>query len=241
MNPVFHVVKRVTDGFFPPCFLLVFLCGGFQSLLKRQGELENGTVWSNSSESSDDSSSPALAHPAQRLTASNVPPSTLSSQLSSTPSLSSNQEEDEPEGGEVFSQADPVPNGHPRAACGGDGVPDRAPAQPEAEAEQPKSAEASEGCPDASCLPVGSLVAVQQDAAQDSSPETAPTGAEDGGAEAGGGQQGEASSSSASGQLEDAAAVSGCLRPHTPLVSTAACQSHSHTPLPPPGALPHLR
>ncbi|XP_068597687.1 rho family-interacting cell polarization regulator 1-like [Brachionichthys hirsutus] len=92
----------------------------FYSLLKRQGEMENGTVWSNSSESSDDSSSPALAHHAQRLVASNMLQTTLTSQMSltprkssaSTPSLSSNQEEDEAEAGEVFSQVDPVPNGH---------------------------------------------------------------------------------------------------------------------------------
>ncbi|XP_034536459.1 rho family-interacting cell polarization regulator 2-like [Notolabrus celidotus] len=89
----------------------------FYSLLRRQGEMENGTVWSNSSESSDDSSSPALAHHAQRLAASNLLPT---SQLSltqhkssaSTPSLSSNQEEEETESGEVFSQTDAVPNGH---------------------------------------------------------------------------------------------------------------------------------
>ncbi|XP_013883315.1 protein FAM65A [Austrofundulus limnaeus] len=90
----------------------------FYSLLKRQGEMENGTVWSNSSESSDDSSSPALAH--QRLTASNVLQTAPTAQLSlaphsssvSTPSLSSNQEEDETEGGDVFTQAEAVPNGH---------------------------------------------------------------------------------------------------------------------------------
>ncbi|TMS12833.1 Rho family-interacting cell polarization regulator 1 [Larimichthys crocea] len=54
----------------------------FYSLLKRQGEMENGTVWSNSSESSDDSSSPALAHHAQRLTASNLLQTTLTTPLS---------------------------------------------------------------------------------------------------------------------------------------------------------------
>ncbi|XP_029314189.1 rho family-interacting cell polarization regulator 1-like [Cottoperca gobio] len=97
----------------------------FYSLLKRQGEMENGTVWSNSSESSDDSSSPALAHHAQRLTASNMLQTTLTSQLSftphkssaSTPSLSSNQEEDETEAEEVFSQTDAVPNGHLQTSC----------------------------------------------------------------------------------------------------------------------------
>ncbi|XP_034052864.1 rho family-interacting cell polarization regulator 1-like isoform X2 [Gymnodraco acuticeps] len=97
----------------------------FYSLLRRQGEVENGTVWSNSSESSDDSSSPALAHHAQKLTASNMLQTTLTSQLSftphkssaSTPSLSSNQEEDETEAGEVFSQTDAVPNGHLKTSC----------------------------------------------------------------------------------------------------------------------------
>ncbi|XP_072236601.1 rho family-interacting cell polarization regulator 1-like [Leuresthes tenuis] len=97
----------------------------FYSLLKRQGEMENGTVWSNSSESSDDSSSPALAHHAQRLTASNMLQTTLTTQLSlvphkssaSTPSLSSNQEEDETEGGDVFPQTDAVPNGHLQTSC----------------------------------------------------------------------------------------------------------------------------
>nr|XP_020462733.1 protein FAM65A-like isoform X2 [Monopterus albus] len=106
------------------------------SLLKRQGEIENGTVWSNSSESSDDSSSPAMAHHAQKLTASNMLPTALASQLSSTlhkssastPSLSSNQEEDETEAGEVFSQTDAIPNGHLQTSCShshvGESIPD---------------------------------------------------------------------------------------------------------------------
>nr|XP_020462740.1 protein FAM65A-like isoform X3 [Monopterus albus] len=108
----------------------------FYSLLKRQGEIENGTVWSNSSESSDDSSSPAMAHHAQKLTASNMLPTALASQLSSTlhkssastPSLSSNQEEDETEAGEVFSQTDAIPNGHLQTSCShshvGESIPD---------------------------------------------------------------------------------------------------------------------
>ncbi|KAG7278832.1 hypothetical protein CRUP_010395, partial [Coryphaenoides rupestris] len=95
------------------------------------GELDNGTVWSNSSESSDDSSSPALGHHGQRLAV--APPShallaTPTRQLSfsprqsstSTPSLSSNQGEDEPEEAAAetgFSQmlsarSYSVPNGH---------------------------------------------------------------------------------------------------------------------------------
>lgn len=85
--------------------------------------MENGTVWSNSSESSDDSSSPALAH--QRLTASNALQTAPTTQLSlaphkssvSTPSLSSNQEEDESEGGDVFAQAEAVANGHLHTSC----------------------------------------------------------------------------------------------------------------------------
>lgn len=52
-------------------------------------------------------------------------PTTLTAQLpltprkssASTPSLSSNQEEDETEAGETFSQADAVPNGHLRNPC----------------------------------------------------------------------------------------------------------------------------
>ncbi|KAK2854073.1 hypothetical protein Q5P01_006734 [Channa striata] len=124
----------------------------FYSLLKRQGEMENGTVWSNSSESSDDSSSPALAH--QRLTASNMLQTTLTNQLSltphkssaSTPSLSSNQEEDETEAGEVFSQTEAVPNGHLQTSCSHSPdctVTDRASVQ---------SADISETSADLSCL-----------------------------------------------------------------------------------------
>ncbi|XP_020516879.2 rho family-interacting cell polarization regulator 2 [Labrus bergylta] len=140
----------------------------FYSLLKRQGEMENGTVWSNSSESSDDSSSPALAHHAQRLTASNMLPTTLTSQLSltphrssaSTPSLSSNQEEDETERGEVFSQTDAVPNGHLQthaeqrsADCS---VTDRASVQSADVSET--SADLSCSCPDVSSVAPVSLV-----------------------------------------------------------------------------------
>ncbi|CAL8243241.1 unnamed protein product [Lota lota] len=100
----------------------------FYSLLKRQGELDNGTVWSTSSESSDDSSSPALAHHAQRLAHHAPPPRQLSfaprQSSTSTPSLSSNQGEDEPEeaGAEAgFTQmlgarSFSVPNGHLQGA-----------------------------------------------------------------------------------------------------------------------------
>ncbi|XP_019954403.2 rho family-interacting cell polarization regulator 2-like isoform X2 [Paralichthys olivaceus] len=145
----------------------------FYSLLKRQGEMENGTVWSNSSESSDDSSSPALAHHAQRLTASNMLQSTLTSQLSltphkssvSTPSLSSNQEEDETEAGEVFSQTDAVPNGHLQTSCShsqvGESsldctVTDRASLQSTDLSDT--SVDLSCSCPDVSSVPLVSLV-----------------------------------------------------------------------------------
>ncbi|XP_026233906.1 rho family-interacting cell polarization regulator 1-like [Anabas testudineus] len=132
----------------------------FYSLLKRQGEMENGTVWSNSSESSDDSSSPALAH--QRLTASNMLQTTLTSQLSftphkssaSTPSLSSNQEEDETEAGEVFSQAEAVPNGHLQISCSHSPdctVTDRVSVQSADLSES--SADLSCSCPDVSAVP----------------------------------------------------------------------------------------
>ncbi|PWA17289.1 hypothetical protein CCH79_00010436 [Gambusia affinis] len=127
----------------------------FYSLLKRQGEMENGTVWSNSSESSDDSSSPALAHHTQRLTASNLLQATPTTQLSaaphkssvSTPSLSSNQEEDETEGVDVFPQPEAVPNGHLRASCLDCGAADGASVQSE-DLISEASAELSGCCPD---------------------------------------------------------------------------------------------
>ncbi|XP_043994097.1 rho family-interacting cell polarization regulator 1-like [Gambusia affinis] len=127
----------------------------FYSLLKRQGEMENGTVWSNSSESSDDSSSPALAHHTQRLTASNLLQATPTTQLSaaphkssvSTPSLSSNQEEDETEGMDVFPQPEAVPNGHLRASCSDCGAADGASVQSE-DLISEASAELSGCCPD---------------------------------------------------------------------------------------------
>ncbi|KAL3992944.1 tolloid-like protein 1 [Sarotherodon galilaeus] len=152
----------------------------FYSLLKRQGEMENGTVWSNSSESSDDSSSPALAHHAQRLTASNLLQTTLTTQLSSTPhkssastpSLSSNQEEDETETGEVFPQT----NGHLQASfshgLAGESGPDctatdRVSVQSEELSET--SADLSCSCPDISLPPAAFVPAeVNDDASVDS-------------------------------------------------------------------------
>lgn len=152
--------------------------------------MENGTVWSNSSESSDDSSSPALAHPAQRLTASNLLQTTLTNQLSlsphkssaSTPSLSSNQEEEESETPEVFCLNDSVPNGHLQTTPSDCKVSDRASLQ---------SADLSEtsldlccSCPDVSESPiplVDSLSEVHCNQQKDSVVETTETeeGAED--------------------------------------------------------------
>lgn len=160
----------------------------FYSLLKRQGEVENGTVWSNSSESSDDSSSPALAHPAQRLTASNLLQTTLTNQLSlsphkssaSTPSLSSNQEEEESEAPEVFCLNDSVPNGHLQATPSDCKASDRASLQ---------SADLSEtsldlccSCPDVSESPVplvDSSSEVHSDHQKDSFVETTEAGTGD--------------------------------------------------------------
>ncbi|KAK6294505.1 hypothetical protein J4Q44_G00353350 [Coregonus suidteri] len=95
----------------------------FYSLLRRPGELENGTVWSNSSESSDDSSSPAMGH-THRMMATHSLQTTPTIQISfnprqasvSTPSLSSNQEEGESDATKGFGGTDSVkcalPNGH---------------------------------------------------------------------------------------------------------------------------------
>ncbi|XP_042177023.1 rho family-interacting cell polarization regulator 1 isoform X6 [Oncorhynchus tshawytscha] len=95
----------------------------FYSLLRRPGELENGTVWSNSSESSDDSSSPAMGH-THRMMATHSLQTTPTIQISfnprqssvSTPSLSSNHEEGEPGTTKGFGETDSVKctllNGH---------------------------------------------------------------------------------------------------------------------------------
>lgn len=134
-------------------------------MLKRQGEIENGTVWSNSSESSDDSSSPALAHHAQRLTASNVLQTTLTvscgphKSTASTPSLSSNQEEDETEVGDVFPPADAVSNGHLQSDClagksGSDCPANRRSSVPSEDSEV--SAELSFSCPEESSMSTAS-------------------------------------------------------------------------------------
>lgn len=206
--------------------------------------MENGTVWSNSSESSDDSSSPALAHHAQRLAASNMLQTTLTTQLSftphkssaSTPSLSSNQE-DETEAGEVFSQADAVPNGHLQTSCShsltGESSPDctvtdRASVQSADLSET--SADLSCSCPDVSSAPplmerpdlsesgvpqvCVSAEEGKDDAPEDSSVRAPQTEAEaeDSTTEAGEGHQGGASephqSIQESKQAEDAPTVS---------------------------------
>lgn len=203
--------------------------------------MENGTVWSNSSESSDDSSSPALAHHAQRLTASNMLQTTLITQLSftphkssaSTPSLSSNQEEDETEVGEVFTPADVVPNGHLQTSCSHIGessidcaASDRASVQSADLSDT--SADLSCSCPDVSSVPPVSLIEasdlsassvpqvcvsaeeVQDDASEDSSVQAGHTEAE-----AGEGHQVEASETNQSGkeskQQKDAPTVSSCI------------------------------
>lgn len=224
--------------------ILSCACPPLQSLLKRQGELENGTVWSNSSESSDDSSSPALAHHAQRLTASNMLPTTLTTPLSltphksgaSTPSLSSNQEEDETEAGEVFSQVVAVPNGHLQTSCSHISesstdctAADRASVQSADLSDT--SADLSCSCPDVSAVPPVSLierpdvsassipqvcdsVEGQDEASGDSSVQGGPPEADGSTTEAGEGQRVEAPESDPSvkesNQPEDTPMVSSC-------------------------------
>lgn len=125
-------------------------------------------MWSNSSESSDDSSSPALAHHAQRLAASNVLQTPLAAPLSlthyrksgaSTPSLSSNQEEDEAETGEVFTRAEAsVPNGHPQTPCPLVGESSTDGASERSDAVSNTSADLSGSCPDVSAAaPAGGV------------------------------------------------------------------------------------
>ncbi|XP_072320618.1 rho family-interacting cell polarization regulator 2-like isoform X2 [Eucyclogobius newberryi] len=161
----------------------------FYSLLKRQGEVENGTVWSNSSESSDDSSSPALAHPTQRLIASNLLQTTLTNQFSlspnkssaSTPSLSSNQEEEESEAPEVFCLNDSVPNGHLQTPSSDCKASDRASLQSADLSET--SVDLCSSCPDVSESPtplVDSLSEASCDQQKDSVFETPETDAETG-------------------------------------------------------------
>lgn len=212
--------------------------------------MENGTVWSNSSESSDDSSSPALAHHAQRLTASNMLQTTLTSQLSftphkssaSTPSLSSNQEEDETEAAEVFSQADPVPNGHLQTSCSpaGDASADCAAADRvsvQSADLSDASADLSCSCPDVSCVPPGSLMAVQEDAAEDLPLEAAQSEAEDSTTKAREGHQGQASKPQQSEQLEEAATVSCCFQSDGCLISQ---QPFNPALVPSVGSFPHF-
>ena len=196
--------------------------------------MENGTVWSNSSESSDDSSSPALAPHTQRLTASNRLQTTLTSQLAftphkssaSTPSLSSNQEEEEEEeteAAEVFSQTEPVLNGHLQSSCSTDRL-----SVQSAELSD-TSADLSCSCPDVSCGPPGSLTVVREDAAEDPLPKTAQSEAEESSTKAREGHRGEASEGRPpvreSEPLGEAATVSCCLQPHSSLRSTATAAS----------------
>lgn len=209
--------------------------------------MENGTVWSNSSESSDDSSSPALAHHAQRLTASNMLQTTLTTQLSftphkssaSTPSLSSNQEEDETEAGEVFTQADAVPNGHPQTSCSNSHIGESSPDCTVTDRASLQSADLSEtsadlscSCPDVSSVPSVSLTEtpdlakssvpqvcisteeVKDDASEHSSVQAGQTVAEDSTTETGEGHQVEETHQPIheAKQAEDALTVSSCTR-----------------------------
>uniref|UniRef100_A0A673J8Z1 Protein FAM65A-like n=1 Tax=Sinocyclocheilus rhinocerous TaxID=307959 RepID=A0A673J8Z1_9TELE len=99
----------------------------FYNMLRRQEEMENGTAWSNSSESSDDSSSPQLSlgmrHAHKNLVQPEVqtaPPAVEISfapreSATSTPTrLAKQKEEEEEEEEEDLKKPTEVPNGHPR-------------------------------------------------------------------------------------------------------------------------------
>ncbi|XP_051512802.1 rho family-interacting cell polarization regulator 1-like isoform X2 [Myxocyprinus asiaticus] len=111
----------------------------FYNMLKRQEEMENGTAWSNSSESSDDSSSPQLSlgmrHAHKNLVQPEVQTTPPAIEISfaprdsatSTPTRLTNQKEEDEEEEEEANLKKPaakiitesplkqeVPNGHPR-------------------------------------------------------------------------------------------------------------------------------
>ncbi|XP_067246499.1 rho family-interacting cell polarization regulator 1 isoform X2 [Chanodichthys erythropterus] len=107
----------------------------FYNMLRRQEEMENGTAWSNSSESSDDSSSPQLSlgmrHAHKNLVQPEVQTAPPAIEISfapresatSTPTRLANQKEEEEEEEDLKKPAtvtteapvkQEVPNGHPR-------------------------------------------------------------------------------------------------------------------------------
>uniref|UniRef100_A0A9J8D658 RHO family interacting cell polarization regulator 1 n=1 Tax=Cyprinus carpio carpio TaxID=630221 RepID=A0A9J8D658_CYPCA len=101
----------------------------FHNMLRRQEEMENGTAWSNSSESSDDSSSPQLSlgmrHAHKNLVQPEVQTAPPAIEISfaaresanSTPTRLAKQKEEDKEGEEEeedLKKPKEVPNGHPR-------------------------------------------------------------------------------------------------------------------------------
>lgn len=111
----------------------------FYNMLRRQEEIENGTAWSNSSESSDDSSSPQLSvgmrHAHKNLVQPEVQSTPPAIEISfapresatSTPTRLANQKEEDEEDEEDLKKSEAtitaatiapvkqeVPNGHPR-------------------------------------------------------------------------------------------------------------------------------
>ncbi|KAK9959018.1 hypothetical protein ABG768_011107 [Culter alburnus] len=107
----------------------------FYNMLRRQEDMENGTAWSNSSESSDDSSSPQLSlgmrHAHKNLVQPEVQTAPPAIEISfapresatSTPTRLANQKEEEEEEEDLKKPAtvtteapvkQEVPNGHPR-------------------------------------------------------------------------------------------------------------------------------
>uniref|UniRef100_A0A4W4HIY9 FAM65 N-terminal domain-containing protein n=1 Tax=Electrophorus electricus TaxID=8005 RepID=A0A4W4HIY9_ELEEL len=99
----------------------------FYNMLRRQDEMENGTAWSNSSESSDDSSSPQLSlgirHTHKNLVQPELQAASPAIEISfdpresatSTPTRLANQKEEEEEEEELEKPRE-VPNGHARCS-----------------------------------------------------------------------------------------------------------------------------
>uniref|UniRef100_A0A8B9SRH2 Rho family-interacting cell polarization regulator 1 n=1 Tax=Anas platyrhynchos TaxID=8839 RepID=A0A8B9SRH2_ANAPL len=141
----------------------------FYNMLRRQEELENGTAWSISSESSDDSSSPQLSGSARHAAKPIVQPEVQASAPAIEISFSQQQEED------------PVANGHvPYARTLSHISEASVDASMEAKAAEspwepsPSPEDHGAGEPDADSLPGASNSVPEGWAGQDSGPEAKP-------------------------------------------------------------------
>uniref|UniRef100_A0A8B9SRP2 Rho family-interacting cell polarization regulator 1 n=1 Tax=Anas platyrhynchos TaxID=8839 RepID=A0A8B9SRP2_ANAPL len=143
----------------------------FYNMLRRQEELENGTAWSISSESSDDSSSPQLSGSARHAAKPIVQPEVQASAPAIEISFSQQQEE----------AGDPVANGHvPYARTLSHISEASVDASMEAKAAEspwepsPSPEDHGAGEPDADSLPGASNSVPEGWAGQDSGPEAKP-------------------------------------------------------------------